>query len=230
MEPMHVPDLPTAGPERLGPTRRRVLAHLLEVADPKPTESLAAALGLHPNTVRFHLDALLRDGLVRRVTERRGMQGRPRALFTAAPTVPSVTDLPYRALVDALLAYVRTSESPNQPLAEAIGEAWGRSLVGAAETTTTESLVDVVNGLGLTSRHAIGDGVERLEIVRCPFRALTGNGDATVCRIHLGMMRGYLAAGRADRTVSELRPWVGPELCLAMLEPVDPTIPASETE
>ena len=224
------PDPPTTGPERLGPTRRRVLAHLQEVADPQPTESLAGALGLHPNTVRFHLDALLREGLVRKVTERRGLQGRPRALFTAAPTGRSVTDLPYRALVDALLAYVRTSEDPQHPLAEEIGEAWGRSLVGAAQTTSTDSLVDVVNGLGLTSRLVIGDGVDRLEIVRCPFRELTRHGDATVCRIHLGMMRGYLAADGADRTVSELRPWVGPELCLALLEPVDQAAATPESD
>ena len=40
--------VPTEGPERLGPTRRRVLAHLQEVADPESTETMAEVLDLHP--------------------------------------------------------------------------------------------------------------------------------------------------------------------------------------
>ena len=86
--------VPDHGPDRLGPTRRRVLAHLQELPDPTSTEVLADSLALHPNTVRFHLDGLLAANLVRRVVEHRGVQGRPRVLFTAAPTVPPVTTPP----------------------------------------------------------------------------------------------------------------------------------------
>ncbi|MFT4294255.1 MAG: helix-turn-helix domain-containing protein [Micropruina sp.] len=217
---------PSEAPERLGPTRRRVLAHLQELADPESTEAMSAALDLHPNTVRFHLDALTTAGLVRRVVERRGVQGRPRVLFTAAPTVPPVSDLPYRSLVQAILGHLRDDPDADEPVAEQIGEAWGRSIAesDASLTEGTDALVAVVNALGLSSRVAETDGVRHLEIVRCPFRDLTIGGDATVCRIHLGMMRGYLAARAADETVAELLPWVGPELCLARLAPAsDPS-------
>lgn len=222
MEGMTSSAAPTAGRDRLGPTRRRVLAHLQEMADPESTESLAQTLDLHPNTVRFHLEALLNAGLVRRLTERRGVQGRPRVLFTAAPTVPPVTDTPYRALVDAMLGYLRTVETPDNPVAEQVGEAWGRSIAESdgGSGGGVRDLVAIVNGLGLSSRVADEDGVRSLEIVRCPFRDLTLGGDTTVCRIDLGMMRGYLAAVGADETVSGLQPWVGPELCLARLAPV----------
>ncbi len=213
--------VPDHGPDRLGPTRRRVLAHLQELPDPASTEVLAENLALHPNTVRFHLDALLSVGLVRRVVEHRGVQGRPRVLFTAAPTAPPVTDHPYRSLVQAILGYLRDNDSPDNPVAERIGESWGRSLADAeAELSDTAALVAAVNSLGLSSRVAEVDGERSLEIVRCPFRDLTLGGDTTVCRIHLGMMRGYLAAGGASETVAELRPWVEPELCLARLAPV----------
>lgn len=192
------------------------------------TEALAEQLALHPNTVRFHLDALLNAGLVRRLVEHRGVQGRPRVLFTAAPTVPPVTDLPYRSLVRAVLGYLRDTDTLDDPVSERIGESWGRSLAeSGAEPPGTDALVAVVNALGLSSRVAEIDGERNLEIIRCPFRDLTLGGDTTVCRIHLGMMRGYLAATGADETVAELRPWVGPELCLARL--AQAPNPAAET-
>jgi predicted ArsR family transcriptional regulator len=217
---MTSPAVPGNGPDRLGPTRRRVLAHLQETADPTSTETLAERLALHPNTVRFHLDALLTAGLVRRIVEHRGVQGRPRVLFTAAPTVPPVTDLPYRSLVRAVLGHLRDGDAADHPVTEQIGESWGRSLAEAsAGPPDTDALVAVVNALGLSSRLVETDGERRLEIVRCPFRDLTIGGDTTVCRIHLGMMRGHLAAGGSDETVAELLPWVGPELCLARLAP-----------
>ncbi len=212
--------VPDHRPDRLGPTRRRVLAHLQGRPDPAATEALAESLALHPNTVRFHLDALVNAGLVRRLVEHRGVQGRPRVLFTAAPTVPPVTDQPYRSLVRAMLDYVHANDSADDSISEQIGESWGRALARAeAEPPDTDALVATVNSLGLSSRLAETDGERHLEIVRCPFRDLTLGGDTTVCRIHLGMMRGYLAAGDAAETVAELRPWVGPELCLARLAP-----------
>ncbi len=211
------------GPARLGPTRRRLLAHLQETAEPESTEAIADVLGLHPNTVRFHLDALHQEGLVRRLVERRGVQGRPRVLFSAAPAVPPVTDAPYRALVHAMLGYLR-DQSAGEPVAERLGEAWGRSIAeaDADPVDAVAGLVAIVNGLGLSSRLAEADGVRQLEIVRCPFRELTVGGDTTVCLIHLGMMRGYLAATGSAETVAELRPWVGPELCLARLTAATP--------
>lgn len=225
--------VPGQASDRLGPTRRRVLAHLQSQPDPISTEALAADLALHQNTVRFHLDALLQAGLVRRVVEHRGVQGRPRVLFTAAPTVPPVTDQPYRSLVRAMLDYVKDHDSADDSIAEQVGESWGVALAaGEPEPVGTEALVATVNSLGLSSRIAEVDGERHLEIVRCPFRDLTIGGDSTVCRIHLGMMRGYLASTGSDETVAELRPWVGPELCLARLAPVTKptTEPAATTQ
>lgn len=208
--------------ERLGPTRRRVLAHLQVQGDPMPIDVLASALSLHGNTVRFHLDGLLRDGLVRKLVERRSRQGRPRLLFAATLTVPSVSTVPYRELVDALLTHVRAAGNTEPELAERIGRAWGRTLGAQGEPDDAlRGLVEVVNRLGLTSRLHTADGAQALHIVRCPFRELTVGGDATICRIHLGMMRGYLEAAGSDRTVTALQPWVEPELCLATLGPAE---------
>ncbi len=207
--------------ERLGPTRRRVLAQLQEQPEPMAIETLGSDLGLHPNTVRFHLEGLFQDDLVRKLTEKRGRKGRPRVLFTAVPSVPPVSEVPYRELVEALLANVRAGESDDPGLAERIGNAWGRSIGGAATPETAlDELVAVVNRLGLSSRLTDSDdGGRLLEIVRCPFREMTIGGDSTVCRIHLGMMRGYLEAAGTPDVVESLLPWVEPELCVAQFGP-----------
>lgn len=44
--------------------RREVLRVLRASADPMTIAAIAEALGVHPNTVRFHLDSLVGDGQV----------------------------------------------------------------------------------------------------------------------------------------------------------------------
>src|SRR5690625_6307676 len=48
----------------LGPTRARVLRFLLAQHEPRAVADLADALALHPNTIRFHLEALVSLGYV----------------------------------------------------------------------------------------------------------------------------------------------------------------------
>src|SRR5680860_1371951 len=50
--------------EQLGRKRAHVLALLQDAGAPLTASDVAARLGIHPNTARFHLDALETDGLV----------------------------------------------------------------------------------------------------------------------------------------------------------------------
>src|SRR2546423_8994937 len=59
------------------PSRRRLLEALRGANDPLDLVALATASGLHPNTVRFHLDVLARAGLVQERRQRRATRGRP---------------------------------------------------------------------------------------------------------------------------------------------------------
>ncbi|MEO9222875.1 MAG: ArsR family transcriptional regulator, partial [Mycobacteriaceae bacterium] len=69
----------------LGESRSRILAMIQEAEGPLGVIDISAPVRLHPNTVRFHLDALAESGLVERTTEERTQPGRPRTLYTSNP-------------------------------------------------------------------------------------------------------------------------------------------------
>src|ERR1700758_5045883 len=56
-----------SGGEPTGRRRREVLRLLRSSPDPMSIVAIAERLGVHPNTVRFHLDSLLADGQVEQV-------------------------------------------------------------------------------------------------------------------------------------------------------------------
>ena len=58
-------------------SREGVLAVLRGVASALTIPQIADELGVHPNTVRFHLDTLVTEGRVERVEPDRGRPGRP---------------------------------------------------------------------------------------------------------------------------------------------------------
>src|SRR5680860_116471 len=79
-------------PGPVDPARHRVLAgvsrvQVLEVlraqTAPLAVVVVADRVGLHPNTVRLHLDQLVEAGLVAREPEPRDRPGRPRLVYVA---------------------------------------------------------------------------------------------------------------------------------------------------
>src|SRR5690606_2416661 len=83
-------------------TRGRVLRLLRERGGVQTVAELAAALELHPNSVRFHLDTLIEHGLVARAPARPDGPGRP-ALRVQAVAPPRQGDSGrYRTLAEAL--------------------------------------------------------------------------------------------------------------------------------
>jgi iodotyrosine deiodinase len=62
-------------------SRLRIVEVLRDGSGPFDVREIAAAVALHPNTVRDHLNVLLEAGFVRTRPERRGRAGRPRVLY-----------------------------------------------------------------------------------------------------------------------------------------------------
>ena len=82
----------SATPPRVltSPVRRRIVEVLTRVTDghdhgPLSAAELAAEVGLHVSTVRFHLDQLVAVRLVEPHFRRQPGAGRPRKVYTSAP-------------------------------------------------------------------------------------------------------------------------------------------------
>src|ERR1019366_9382343 len=72
---------PDAAP--LGQRRADVLALLRAAGSPVGVREVAGQTGLHPNTARFHLDALVDAGLATRAPRARAVPGRPSMAYQA---------------------------------------------------------------------------------------------------------------------------------------------------
>ncbi len=92
------------------PSRRRLLQVLHESAEPLDARKLGELAGLHPTTVRFHLDVLVDAKLATREKEARTAPGRPRVLYRATPT-PLQEDL-HRVLGPSAQPLAAPSDTP----------------------------------------------------------------------------------------------------------------------
>ena len=223
--------MPTDGPRRRGwatPGRAR--------RDPADAAGLGRAaqhrqrrrrVGVHPNTVRFHLDALVRRG-PRRTSPRRLRRSRP----TADPVSRQPPDGPGRT--DELSAAGQHSDrlcGRDRPDAAGIAAPAG-PLVRARRWSSPPAAPRAVEDprghriewsclaeSGFEPEPADGRRAREIRLRHCPFQNLAERHGEVICSVHLGLMQGALAAMRAPVTVDRLDPFVEPDLCVAHLAP-----------
>lgn len=122
-------------------SRVGILHVLQERGAPVPVDEVAAAVGLHVNTAREHLDRLVASGFVEREAEVRTTRGRPRMLYrsidrAAAATVDArAREHLARLLVDG---YGRALECPGESAQDA-GFRWADELAGRPRTGSSAS-------------------------------------------------------------------------------------------
>ncbi|GHG51965.1 ArsR family transcriptional regulator [Flavimobilis marinus] len=198
------------------PARRALLALLQGSPDAASAAELAAGLGLHVTTVRFHLEQLEHAGLVRRSVERSGRRGRPAVRYRSveADLVAARSEM-----IDALADVAAAGGPAPADEARRAGERWGAS-VDVPPGDALELTTHVLTRLGFEPEPA-GD---RLDLRGCPFRAAARRNQQVVCQIHLGLARAV--AARADDGASvdvQLLPFVEPTLCQLTLTPTRST-------
>ncbi len=213
--------------EPTGHRRREVLRLLRSSAAPMSIIAIAEELGVHPNTVRFHLDSLVGDGRVEQVEPGRRGPGRPALMFQAVRQMDRGGTRHYRLLAEILTEALAADRDPRGK-AMAAGRAWGRNLESApkpsARATSAEEAVDylvgVLDELGFAPERRESDGRQLVGLRHCPFLELAETRGGVVCPIHLGLMQGALETLAAPVTVDRLDAFVEPDLCLAHLKPV----------
>ncbi len=207
--------------------RREVLRILRASADPLSIVAIAETLGVHPNTVRFHLDSLLGEGLVEQVELSREGPGRPPLMFSAIRQMDRSGTRHYRLLAEILAAAFAAERNPRAK-ALAAGRAWGRRLdsvlpprPGDAPTVdeAVDHLVDVLGELGFAPERRETGGKLQIGLRHCPFLELAENRTGVICPVHLGLMQGAMETWGAPVAVDRLEPFAEPDLCLAHLTP-----------
>jgi predicted ArsR family transcriptional regulator len=202
--------------------RAEVLARLRAADRPLSAPDVAELTGLHVNTARFHLDALVSDGLAERSAEERDIPGRPRILYAARGELPGPRS--YKLLAEMLTGLV--ASLGDRAASTEAGRAWGRHLVERAAPSqrvdadeATVRLNRVLDAIGFQPEIRRGKTKTDIEIRlhHCPFREVAERHTDVVCEIHLGLMQGALLELQAPVEATALEPFVSPNLCVARL-------------
>jgi predicted ArsR family transcriptional regulator len=208
----------------LGQSRARVLGLLRAAGSPAGVRDIADQAGLHPNTARFHLDALVDAGLAARAPKERTTPGRPSMAYRAVAGGEPMGRRRYRLLAEMLTSLIAGMlPKPGEAAGEA-GREWGRYLTEPPPPYQRLDAGEAVERLTATmaeigfAPEAVTDGTQyQLRLRQCPFREVAENHQDVVCQLHLGLMQGALAQMRAPVTADRLQPFAEPSLCIAYL-------------
>ncbi|MGW2646940.1 helix-turn-helix transcriptional regulator [Streptomyces sp. NPDC001393] len=214
---------------RQRPRRREVLDVLRAAPSPLGVAETAERMGVHPNTVRFHLDTLVAEGLVERRAEPSSGPGRPRTVYTARPGMDRGGMRDYLLLARILLSRWASAD-PATAREEALqtGRAWGGHLVQPPppfeEPTADRSVAALLALLGELGFAPRAEGADEsgapprlIRLRHCPFLELAEEHGRLVCPLHLGLMQGALTRLDAPLTATGLEPFAEPDFCVAHL-------------
>jgi predicted ArsR family transcriptional regulator len=205
----------------MSPSRAALLETLRAQAEPSTLTVLARAAGLHQNTVRDHLDALVDAGLATRSSAPPSGRGRPAWLYQATRADPEAAS-EYAGLAAALASAIhQRSTSPVQDALVA-GHTWGHDLAraspappGRSATAARRGVVELLADLGFAPE--ADSRTAKVRLTRCPLLDAAQRYPDVVCGVHLGLAQGALAEYGADPEQARLLPFAEPGACLLHL-------------
>lgn len=212
------PVAPAAERRALSAARATVLDAVLDAPGPATLAALSKATGLHPNTLREHLDALVARGLVRRTRSTPKGRGRPAWLFSPADADLGAAGSEYAGLAATLAAHIhRTSQDPDAD-AVAAGRAWGRDLARKAgppaapgSEAARRQVTRLLDQVGFAP--TVDDHARTVRLTRCPLLETAKEFPDVVCGVHLGIVRGALEEYGADSERTDLIAFSEPGAC-----------------
>lgn len=215
----------------LSTQRARALEWLQHRADAVTVADAASGLGMHPNTVREHLEALVGRGLAIRERAPATGRGRPAWRYRAADDRqepdPRVRD--YAGLATALASHIARTSSDPAADALAAGEEWGRSLAtGTRGDRPTPAgarhrVLEILGELGFDPTPS-GEAAARattVDLRRCPLLDTARRYPGVVCSVHLGIVRGALEELGGEPENAALLPFAEPGACRLHLAAAD---------
>ncbi len=211
--------------------RQQILEALRGSAKAQTVSELARLLRVHGNTVRFHLESLLADGLIEIEDDESSERsvGRPairyRAIARVAPSQMRHTETLVKLLLGDLAA-----DPEGAARAEQIGQRWGREQAQKTETGGSsaplhgdvKALSTLLDDMGFESDPPSNSDIY---VKSCPFldevqlehveeaRKAGTRVLPPVCAVHLGVMKGALSQWDAEVAVNDLIPFARVDRC-----------------
>jgi predicted ArsR family transcriptional regulator len=176
------------------------------------------ATGLHPSTVRAHLEQLAESGLATRARAGDGTPGRPAWRYQATDPATAPAPSPYKDLAAALIGHLARDEDDPRAAGVRAGRDWGRTLAGALDAVghPVDGLVQVLDRLGFTPKvvDRPAPGAAEVHLRSCPFLDLALANPDVVCGVHQGVIGGALGALGASAAHTYLEPFAVPGACV----------------
>ena len=207
-------------------TRYAIYLELARSPRPLVTAEIADTLGLHPNTVRPHLERMREVGLLEVTTDARGEVGRPQHRYSLAADAPSLgLEPPTMPMLARMVLAMARRLGANPADAVAVGQAEGAARAARYDEAPSalEALVADLDRLGFDPIVADGDdssGTDGAEagdrgdaevpdrvtavvaFANCPFGDLARDHPDLVCGLHSGLVAGFVAQ-MGDAEVTE---------------------------
>jgi predicted ArsR family transcriptional regulator len=182
-------------------TRYAIYVELATHRRPRSTQEIADILGLHPNTVRPHLERMRDVGLVSVETVSTGAVGRPQHRYTLAADAPSLgLEPPSWQVLARMLADVAAFMAPDPADTAAMGWEQGRSAADRRRgTPCVTALMDALAELGFDPASTDDGTATSIAFTACPFRELAEAYPDVVCNLHRGFIEGFVdRSGKAE--------------------------------
>lgn len=181
-------------------------------------QELCDLTGLHPNTVRTHLDSLLAAGEVER--EQAPSQGRGRPLWFYRAAVAKIS--PYEMLAQILASQLGRADDPTLTTRAARRWADVAETQGVVSAGNCDEAVDQV----AHSLRNVGFAVslnpmrDEVTITECPYASLVAE-HPKICDVHAALIGELLTRSGQPIRTGRLDVWAKPGVCVAYLNRQD---------
>ena len=193
------------------------LLELMRAGDaPLDVVELSRRSGLHPNTVRGHLQLLVDLGKVERDVEDRSAPGRPKVLYRVAEQAP---ENPYQQLAAELAAGI--AQTDTDEAARVAGHSWAARVLARSDMSSPVD-PETAAAMAVAAMRELGFGAEgeplgdRIYLTACPFAELSQR-QPSVCSVHAALWGGFLAELDSGVSLDRLDSFVRDSLCVAHL-------------
>lgn len=176
-------------------TRYAIYLELARAGSPRSTADISESLGLHPNTVRPHLERMRDVGLLQVEADGRGSVGRPQHRYALAPDAPSLgLEPPAFPLLARMLAPIAAASELEPDDVALVGAEAGRSMARAhaPRKACVEAVAAMLSELGFDPAVVADGDLASIAFTHCPFGELAAAHPEVVCHLHRGLIEGYV--------------------------------------